>query len=187
MSISLTKWEAKNAELFNELSPMTANEVEQLMDVVPYAGYGYGALSRNELENLTVFCCLNGKHISVEQFGIVDNAGQRCVKGLSRPNDLSRVDLVGVSGAGRSLADRGIDLGKWTSSAIGYFNWDTVDDKEIGMLVAAYEAQRAVQAATEGSGKPYTWPAQVRRPFYMPGMYSPKLPSKSTVLVRVTS
>ena len=188
MSTTLTTWEAANVKKFNELPPMTANEVDRLMEAVPHAKFGYTSLSRHERDNLHVFVELAGKHIRVREFGIVDSDGLRCSNWAKRPNALLRVDLVGAEGQGRSLASRGVDLGRWTSQCISYFNWNTVDDDAIAKLRAAYEPVKAAEEAAKANGdKTWQWPTDVRRPLFMAGMYSPKLEGFSTVLVRVAS
>ena len=189
MSTTLTTWEAANAVKFNKLAHMTANEVDRVLEAVPHAGFGYTSLSRHERENLSVFVQLDGKHIKVREFGIVDSDGLRCKDWIARPNALLRVSLVGADGLGRSLASRGMDLGSWTSQSISYFNWNTVDDDAIVKLRAAYEPVEAERKAAKEADpkKPFPWPADVRKPVFMPGMYSEKIkPQLSTVLIRVT-
>ena len=118
----------------------------------------------------------------------MDSDGLRCRNWIERPNALLRVDLVGSEGQGRSLASRGMDLGSWTSQSISYFNWNTVDDDAIVKLRAAYEPVEAERKAAKEPDpkKAFPWPADVRKPVFMPGMYSEKINTLWTVLIRIT-
>lgn len=187
MTITLTRYEKQQVESFNKLVSMPATEVDRLIASFPVSSYDYASLSRSELENLNVFCHLDGSHISIAPFAILDRTGQRCVKGLSRPNDLSRVELPGTLGIGRSLADRGLDLGNWNSSVISYFNWNTVNTTEIGLLKATEDAEVAKREKAKASGgDKYVIPAHIQRSLFVPGLFGNKLPTRSTVLIRVT-